>query len=318
MSEINVNDNPKPIIKRSKFGIFVGLVAVTGLCALGYVTVLSPYGVLQQQKTIIKLSNSVNQLLAKNNQLLTRLNTLESKENQTAIAITQLMPTQSGLILSQLNSLLNAVNQSVIVFHDYPSAIQLLQSAQKTLATTDDPLFTSLKVAVTNDLNNIQAKNNMDSTIIQSQLSNLDATVASLNSSFDTAEVVKPIELGNKWSAFWGDIKEKITGLVNVKKVDGINTSQTMLANDPMLIHKMMVLDIINLKRSLLIHNQEEWQTNLNEIRSLSQNISANNLQLQKILVIVGELQKLDVSGSVNIDSSLQALVKANQLYVGK
>lgn len=328
MSEIeNVSDNHnevtlenKPAEKSAgaKFAILLSFLSIGGCGYLAYAGIWGNYGMLQQMKINNTQNERFAQLQIKNTKLEQRVFKLESQQLSLREEIQSISPTQTSLLIYQLNSLINGANQSLILYHDYVAALKLLNYAKQVLNSSDSPLFSQLKVNLTLDLDNLQAQNNFDTTMLATELDNSYQLINQLS-------IVAPIQadttvLANDstWQKIVKNIKGSLFGLVKVVKTNP-SAGSVLVPENEMVVRQHLQLDLMNAKQALLTRNQALWSGSILEARTMLQQYFIVDLASKKLAVILEQLQKVNFNGSnANLDLTMQALIKLEQLNDGK
>lgn len=309
---------PKVIYKTSKLAIFLSLASCVATGLLAYNNIWSSDGLIRQIEINHEQNKRLIELDIAKVKLQQRVESLEISQQKLTATLSSLNPTQTSLLLAQINSLINSANQSLLVYHDNAGAIQLLKSAEQTLNTSSDPLFSALKMSLVNDLNNLLTKNNYDSTILQSQIQNLSDITAKLQ------VVSKPISVSHSiqndaWSRFVSNVKQSLSSLVEIREVNPNSNSISSIPEDQLVVNQKLQLSILNLRQALSTHNQQMWDTNLDDIALIVRHFYITDVNSEKMFAIINQLKEVKLGmNSINIDSSLQALSKVNQLYSGK
>lgn len=317
----NVTIKQKPANKTgggAKFATLLALVALGSCGYLAYAGIWGSYGMLNQ----MKINNMQNERFVKlqiiNTRLENRINQLESQQLNLREEFHQVSPTQTSLIIYQLNSLISGANQSLILYHDYVAAIKLLNYAKQVLNSSDSPLFTQLKVSLATDLDNLQAQNNFDSTMLATELDNSYQLLNQLS-------IVAPIQADTStsvndstWQKIVKNLKSSLFGLVKVVKSNP-SAGAVLVPENEMVVRQHLQLDLMNAKQALLTRNQALWSGSILEARTMLQQYFVVDLTSQKLSVILEQLQKINFNGAnANLDLTMQALIKLEQLNDGK
>lgn len=311
-------EEPKVIYKTSKLAIFLALVSCVATGLLAYNGIWGRDGLIRQIEINHEQNKRLIELDIAKVKLQLRIESLEISQQKIATTLSSLNPTQTSLLLTQINSLINGANQSLLVYHDNASAIQLLKSAEQTINTSSDPLFGALKISLVNDLNNLVAQNNYDSTVLQSQIQNLSDAIAKLQFIGKPIVVTPSIQTG-AWSKFIYNVKQNLSSLVEIREVNPNSNFVSNIPEDQLVINQKLQLSILNLRQALFTHNQQIWDTNLDDAALIVRRFYITDVNSEKVSAIISELKGIKLgANNINIDNSLQALSKVNQLYSGK
>ncbi|MDD3266570.1 MAG: uroporphyrinogen-III C-methyltransferase, partial [Burkholderiales bacterium] len=227
-------------------------------------------------------------------------------------SVAQLSPSKTGIVLSQVNSLISSANQSIILYHNITSAIKLLDIAKQTLTVSDDPLFDSLKVALTHDINNLNGQDQYDTTILQTQIGDLNSYIYALTSIKPNQEkpMVKEYS-GSKWDNFKENVTGTLQGLFSInQQKNSLNSSDSIRSSE------ILIQLSLNVRQAMLTYNQDAWNKNLTSIKEDIIANYASNIEGQKILELIKSLEKVNFDNkNNNLDATIQALSKTNQLY---
>lgn len=313
-----VQANHQIIYKTSKLTSLLAFLSFCGVCGIVYYGAFSPLGLIKQKEVNNSQQQAILLLQEENRSLIKQLSSIQDEQNRLNTKIMALNPSQTDLILTQLNSLLNGANQSVIIYHDYAGAIQLLKSAEQVLVTSNDPVFNNLKVALTADLDSLMTQNNADYAVKQSQLSVLSDAILSLkyNQVYQHQDAAVT---ATAWQKFVNNVKQSIIGLVKIKEVNPDFKDQLNLPDDVSLLTQRLKLNVLNLQQTFILHNQQEWNLNLEQIDYIVNHYYINDINAKKVLTITAQLREINFSNnSVSLDKSISALSKTIQLHSGK
>lgn len=313
-----VNATKQIVYKTSKLTSLLALLSFCGVCGVIYYGGFSPIGLLKQNEKNNSQQQEIHMLQDQNRALIKQLSSIRDEQKRLNTKLMALNPSQTDLILTQLNSLLNGANQSVVIYHDYAGAIQLLKSAEQVLTTSNDPVFNNLKVALTSDLDSLMTQNYADYSVTQAQLSVLSDAILSLNYN----QIYHPKNADTSitaWQKFVNNVKQSIIGLIKIKEVNPDFKDQLNLPDDANLLAQRLKLNVLNLQQTFILHNQKEWILNLDQIDYIVKHYYINDINAKKVLTITTQLREINFSNnSVSLDKSISALSKAIQLHSGK
>jgi uncharacterized protein HemX len=280
---------------------------------------LGRYGLVNLWASNNEQSLRINNLSRENIALQQQIKQLSYTQNALESAIENLNPNQSDLVLNQLNSLIGGANQSLFLYHDYAGAVKLLNYAKQLLATSNDPVFSSLKINLAKDLDNLQTQNTFDNTMLSSQLENLIQSLPALQ----VVAEIKPEKQfdnsdNNLWHKFVYNVKESILGLVKVVKTNP-GADKVLVPENELMIRQQLQLNLLNARQALITHNQDLWAGSLQSASTLLRSYFALDGVSQKDLSILNQLGQTTFSSQqTNLDLTMQALIKAEQLMNGK
>lgn len=321
--ETQVSDS-KPVVlnKSQRCTKTPHLLALLSIALLGtsiYYAFYAKGGVFDIWENSYTQQRQIKELYTQNNQLKNQIHQLTLSQQALQSTINSLSPNQSTLVLNQVNSLVSGANQSLYLYHDYAGAIKMLSYAKQVLATSNDPVFSTLKLNLAQDLDNLQAQNSFDNNLVAGELESLINTIPQLQllapvshpSSTTIAEL-------NWWQRLLENAKASLSGLVKVTKTNP-GAERVLLPENELMIRQQLQLNLLNARQALITRNQNLWLTSLQSSENLLRNYFILNVASQKALSITGQLGKVELSESqVNLDLTMQALVKTEQLMQGK
>lgn len=319
-SDQSINTQSKPIRKSggAKFATLLSLLSLAGCGYLAYAGIWGNYGMLQQMKVNNTQNERFVHLQIANAKLEQRIAQLESQQLSMREEIRNVAPTQTNLLIYQLNSLINGANQSLILYHDYVAAIKLLNYAKQVLNSSDNPLFSQLKVNLTSDLDNLQAQNNFDTTMLATEIDNGYQLISQLNIVAPVQSTTPVLANDSLWQKVVKNIKGSLFGLVKVVKTNP-SASSVLVPENEMVVRQHLQLNLMNAKQALLTRNQALWSGSLLEAQTMLQQYFVVDLANKKLAAILAQLQKVNFNGAnSNLDLTMQALVKLEQLNDGK
>ncbi len=306
--------------RMSKIPVLLAILSLSCTGYLAYQSFLGINGFIAQSKLNSQQSQKIAALSTDNLRLTQQIKQLTQEQTALKEQVDKTNKTvnNGNMVLYQLNSLISGANQSLLLYHDYASAIKQLNYAKQILTSVSDPLLLQLKINLTTDLDNLQAKNNFDATMLATQLDELYQNIAQLNI---TAPVAPQNQQNNlptsAWQRFVMHIKQSIFGLVKVVKANS-DSAEVLVPENELVVRQHLQLDILSARQALLNQNAALWQSSLNDAYSLTQRFFSNDLTRQKELLLIQQLR--EVSLGVNqptLDLTMQALIKAQQLSDG-
>lgn len=306
--------------RMSKIPVLLAILSLSCTGYLAYQSFLGINGFIAQSKLNSQQSQKIAALSTDNLRLTQQIKQLTQEQTALKEQVDKTNKTvnNGNMVLYQLNSLISGANQSLLLYHDYASAIKQLNYAKQILTSVSDPLLLQLKINLTTDLDNLQAKNNFDATMLATQLDELYQNIAQLNI---TAPVAPQNQQNNlptsAWQRFVMNIKQSIFGLVKVVKANS-DSAEVLVPENELVVRQHLQLDILSARQALLNQNAALWQSSLNDAYNLTQRFFSNDLTRQKELLLIQQLR--EVSLGVNqptLDLTMQALIKAQQLSDG-
>lgn len=250
----------------------------------------------KQNEKIIELQNSVTQF---NNQIGS---SSEVKQN---------------IVLFQLNQLINAAVQSLIVYHDIKNTIRLLTYAKNTI-NVNQAVYTELKFAINEDIVKLEQVEENDVISLTAQLEQLNSQINGLQSFTQKVTLTTKNDLQdnqNKWQRFWGDIKNILVNLVSISRVD-TNAQIILMPDQEYIVKQNIKLNLLNAKMALTLHDDAVWKYSLTNVINLLNGYfisNSYNVGNKNLISVFEKLSKMNISdSSANIDKTLKALNKLN------
>ncbi|HRG61563.1 MAG TPA: uroporphyrinogen-III C-methyltransferase [Burkholderiales bacterium] len=329
MSENNTTElkNEQPAMvktvnkpRMSKVPVLLAILSLSCTGYLAYQSFLGINGFIAQSKLNSQQSQKIAALSTDNLRLTQQIKQLTQEQTALKEQVDKTNKTvnNGNMVLYQLNSLISGANQSLLLYHDYASAIKQLNYAKQILTSVSDPLLLQLKINLTIDLDNLQAKNNFDATMLATQLDELYQNIAQLN-------ITTPVALQNQqdnlptsaWQRFVMNVKQSIFGLVKVVKANS-DSAEILVPENELVVRQHLQLDILSARQALLNQNAALWQSSLNDAYNLTQRFFSNDLTRQKELLLIQQLREISLGvNQPTLDLTMQALIKAQQLSDG-
>ncbi len=304
----------------SKVPVLLALLSLSCTGYLAYQSFLGVNGFIMQDKLNSQQSQKIAVLSTENSRLTQQIKQLSQEQTalKEQIAKTNETVNNGNMVLYQLNSLISGANQSLLLYHDYASAIKQLNYAKQILTSVSDPLLLQLKISLTTDLDNLQAKNNFDATMLATQLDELYQNIARLNITAPVAPQSQQDNLPTSaWQRFVINIKQSIFGLVKVVKTNS-DSAEVLVPENELVVRQHLQLDILSARQALLNQNAALWQSSLNDAYNLTQRFFSNDLARQKELLLIQQLRQISLGmNQPTLDLTMQALIKAQQLSDG-
>ena len=329
MSENNTTElkNEQPAMvktvnkpRMSKVPVLLAILSLSCTGYLAYQSFLGINGFIAQSKLNSQQSQKIAALSTDNLRLTQQIKQLTQEQTALKEQVDKTNKTvnNGNMVLYQLNSLISGANQSLLLYHDYASAIKQLNYAKQILTSVSDPLLLQLKINLTTDLDNLQAKNNFDATMLATQLDELYQNIAQLNITAPVAPQNQQDNLPTSaWQRFVMNIKQSIFGLVKVVKANS-DSAEVLVPENELVVRQHLQLDILSARQALLNQNAALWQSSLNDAYNLTQRFFSNDLTRQKELLLIQQLREISLGvNQPTLDLTMQALIKAQQLSDG-
>ncbi len=329
MSENNTTElkNEQPAMvktvnkpRMSKVPVLLAILSLSCTGYLAYQSFLGINGFIAQNKLNSQQSQKIAALSTDNLRLTQQIKQLTQEQTALKEQVDKTNKTvnNGNMVLYQLNSLISGANQSLLLYHDYASAIKQLNYAKQILTSVSDPLLLQLKINLTTDLDNLQAKNNFDATMLATQLDELYQNIAQLNITAPVAPQNQQDNLPTSaWQRFVMNIKQSIFGLVKVVKANS-DSAEVLVPENELVVRQHLQLDILSARQALLNQNAALWQSSLNDAYNLTQRFFSNDLTRQKELLLIQQLREISLGvNQPTLDLTMQALIKAQQLSDG-
>ena len=325
MSEQQNNTTPaseQPQLKMkkqrtSKVSVLLALLSLTCTVYLGFEGIYGQFGVRQQQINNTTTQEQISVLRQENQDLSRQIQELKDVQTNLHQEIQNVTPNQGIIVVNQLSNLLAAANQSLILYHDIPSAIKLVNYTLQIVSAHNEPQYADIKISLTKDLEAIQAMNTFDNTVVAAKIEDAYQLSLKLNT-VTTVIPEKPIDKSNStqssaWDRFISNMKSTFLGAVKVETANKADTN--LMPNKAQLLHQHLQLDILNARQAFVSRNQTLWQQSLNDAIELSSKyFSTNQDQIQEIQIL-RDLQSINLdNGKANLDASMQSLIKLQQL----
>lgn len=306
--------------RMSKIPVLLAILSLSCTGYLAYQSFLGINGFIAQSKLNSQQSQKIAALSTDNLRLTQQIKQLTQEQTALKEQVDKTNKTvnNGNMVLYQLNSLISGANQSLLLYHDYASAIKQLNYAKQILTSVSDPLLLQLKINLTTDLDNLQAKNNFDATMLATQLDELYQNIAQLNITAPVAPQNQQDNLPTSaWQRFVMNVKQSIFGLVKVVKANSDN-AEILVPENELVVRQHLQLDILSARQALLNQNAALWQSSLNDAYNLTQRFFSNDLTRQKELLLIQQLREISLGvNQPTLDLTMQALIKAQQLSDG-
>lgn len=287
----------------------VQLSIIAGLGFLGYQMYVGPHSLQKQSQEKNNLQQQIVALSAQNIALIKQVQSVSAQSNSLQAQIRNLNPTQTQLVLVQINSLIANANQSLLIYHDFNGAIKSLQYTEDLLSSSNDPVFVAIKQAVATDMANIVASNKYDSVMLVSLLDQLLDATKQIKIAQDTL-VVDAVQ--KTWTEkFIANLKTTLFSLVRVNK---IGASKSIDEKD--IITRELKIDALNAKNALMLNDQDLWDVSIADMTAvMSDNFDVNDPNVIKVNSLIEQLKAKKIDAiSANLDNTLHVLSELNRI----
>ena len=222
----------------------------------------------------------------------------------------------SQRILSDVRYLVHLANLHLLIDHDASSALRILQVAQRTLSSTDNPAFSGLSQAMASDIAALQAAPTVDtnqtflslSTLIQ-QIQLLSPIPASPTISIEkTAIAMKSAGEQLPWhERIFASLKQ-LKGLFVIRHLDQPNTP-IITADTEALIKQNMIMQLNMAQWALLHRNQKIYHQALQNVLLWLTQYFALTTQKDAIMTQLSMLEKIQIDAALpSIANTTKAL----------
>ncbi|AUR52425.1 uroporphyrinogen-III C-methyltransferase [Aquella oligotrophica] len=300
----------------SKVPVLLALLALSSTLYLGYQGMYGEFGVRQQMANNAIVQHQIMLLTRQNQELKAELQNLANSQQNLHQQIQHATPNQGVIVVNQLNNLIGAANQSLILYHDIPSALKLLNYALQIVSVHNEPQYADIKISLTKDIESIQAINSFDNTVIATKLEDAYQLSLKLNIVSGAETTAPNRNVSSKhdsiWDNFIANFKKTFLGIV---KVESSKTADSNLSPDQSaLLYQHLQLDILNARQAFVSKNQGLWQQSLKDAIEVSGKYFVNDQNLIQELQILRELQAINLDNAkANLDLTMQSLVKLQQ-----
>lgn len=303
--------------RTSKLPALLALLSLSCTVYLGFEGVYGQFGIHQQQVNNSITQQQISTLRQENQDLNKKIQELKDAEANLHQEIQNVTPNQGVIVVNQLSNLLAAANQSLILYHDIPSAIKLINYTLQIVSAHNEPQYADIKISLTKDLEAIQAMNTFDNTVVAAKIEN----AYQLSLKLDTVTTTSPDKATDKssatqssaWDRFISNMKSTFLGAVKIEAANKADTN--LMPNETQLLHQHLQLDILNARQAFVSRNQTLWQQSLNDAIELSSKYFATNQDQVQEIQILRDLLSINLdSGKANLDASMQSLIKLQQL----
>lgn len=314
----NTNINASVVKQRtSKVPV---LLALLSLVCTGYLAYEGIYGIFGVKNRIVKdeqQQQQLSMLAQQNQQLQHEISTLQQNQVRLHDEIRNITPNQTQIIIIQLNSLINAASQSLILYHDNSATVKLLGYALQLLNTNGAAQFNELKISLSKDLDTIQALTTFDNTIVGAKLDNLYQLTSQLNLTVAAAKTANFTQQQTSnpgiWQRFITNFKQTFLGVIKVEKAN--SDASNLMPQSDILLRQHLQLDILNARQAFLSRNQALWLQSINDAITISNKYFINDQFRIQELQILEELRQTNLStASANLDLTMHSLLKLQQL----
>lgn len=263
-----------------------------------------------------------NDLTIVNSSLNTKLNKLQDNQvtaSQDLIKLDNKVATltnvnQTTLIIYQIDQLITSANQSLLIYKDLPTALKLLQYAKAVLQGNNNPIFTNLKLNLSQDIDHLTALPIVDETYLNGELNELLNHINDLSTVSETkvesgiASQAKPMPWYKK---LWSNLSHDLSTIIKISS-SRVN-AKVLLPQDEVILKQSLKLNFLYARLALLEHDQTLWESSLKLINdSLNSYFVADPISNNMKTNVNKLLQNQIAIKSMNIDATLTSLNKLN------
>lgn len=300
------------------FAFAISLLAFT----LGYFSLM--YNQISLQRTVesiqSKLSNdgdkisNLEQGMEKNNEILQKSLALTNKQET---LLNEWRDAQKGDLhrwqIAEASYLVRLANEQLQFNHNLPVAIELLQQAQQTLASLEDPNLVSIKKALADDIAALQALPRIDVTNTYVRLAALDEHIDELPlksvanqmqvKQSNTAPPIDEVWWETGLRKTWEGLKQ----IVIVRRTDGASLPLTM-PDEKMFLYQNLHSQMAAVMWSLLHRDETIYQVSLARMLGWVQTYFVlDDSAVQSFMQNLNELRKIELKQTnVNLANTLQ------------
>lgn len=213
-----------------------------------------------------------------------------------------------------LSELINLANQALVLYHDIPGTVLLLNQALDLVnQSPDNPGLLQLKMALVQDIERLSQANTIDPVALASKLDLVFSQIDKLNfiDNRIKPEVTPTNKDDNKWYAFIANIKNKLLDVVQISKSDD---PQLLRPEQADIIMQSISLDLLNAKNALFQQNNKLWEYSLKMAQTQINTYFVKDPVSISLNKTLDDLQASNIGNqNFNIDSSISALNKLNK-----
>jgi uncharacterized protein HemX len=214
----------------------------------------------------------------------------------------------------QLNQLITLANQSLLIYNDVQTCMQFLKQAQSIL--DNNPNFVGLRIALSQDLSQLNHLPIVDVINLNNQLDQLYIQIGKLQLSSITANNDNHQQVANNLPILWRmwlDIKLAFTKLVVVSKPGVVDV---LVPQQKMIIDEAIQINILNARLALSNHDNNMWVYNINALQQIITSNFSGYIGNADVLNLLNDLMHTNITKpNITIDNTLQQLTKLNNLY---
>ncbi|MCK4609200.1 MAG: uroporphyrinogen-III C-methyltransferase [Gammaproteobacteria bacterium] len=299
---MNESTQQKPTAKKSKHLLATTILA---LILIGFLAALMLLGL-----QTYKLRNKTIQLQSK----------LEQTQNNIAAIASTNKQKSARWLLPEIKYLIQLANINLTLDNNAAHAYKLLQTADKRLAKTNDPIFIPVREALAKDINTLQNSPRVDLPGIISQLDALSEQIAtlpivpSLTKQAVTAKTpTAPIKTNKKpqttWQCFWNTTLTKLKNVIIVQRLEQPMPALPTIEQQTYLKQSLQLL--LEQAEWAVLHKQPTvYKSALTRANKVAQIYLSHNLAALKTFTqTVTELQKVVINPpQPNISQSMQTI----------
>lgn len=218
--------------------------------------------------------------------------------------------------LLEIEDLLLAANERLLLYKDAESAQQALSLASERLAQLNDPRLFKIRETV---INEIAALNALPKPDIEGMVLALTSLIdqipqlplaKSVSGDYQSADPDKNFNLGEKpWQHFLDTMREALSTMVTLRR-DNTEYKPLMPADQKFFLMQNLQLKLQSARLSLLQKDSQSYSAALTEAREwLQQYYDTNNSAVAGTVEAIGQMQKMELAWDVpDIAGSLEAI----------
>lgn len=248
---------------------------------------------------------------------LTYLQQQTTQQQNTIAELQQITSSkQSSWLLSEANYAVRLADYKLRFMRDVPTAIALLQSADASLATLDDPNLLALRQLLAKNIADLQAVPKLDMvgiltrlTVLQQQVAQLPLQVSALPTEKSTANGVVDNTLP-MWRRASAQSWHTLQQLIVIRRVDKPIEPLPSVVNQAYLQQNIQLL--LQQARVAVLRNQADiYQSSLQQASDwIKRYFSINVALTQSLTQNVSDLQKIDIAPSLPDLTKLEEAVR--------
>ena len=241
-----------------------------------------------------------------------QLSHLESSVSSLYTKLDQLSSNRGQIIRAEISYFINLSSQSLLVYHDVATALQLLTYANNYIEAANNPIFNKLQYAISHDITQLQQLPRIDKIAISAKL---DVINQRLNSVSFINQNINPVSgaesATNVWGKFVYNLKNTLFSFVKISKTN--TNGAILLPEEEYLVRSQVKLELLNARFSLLSNDNANWNSSLTAAKQSIHNYFADNATSAILITQIDELKSLNIDVPDNsLDETMKALFAIN------